>query len=198
MSDRYHIATVGKQTCSWIVFALVLGGCASPEHDLMPLKVGRESTYEVTAGFEKAVDPVKVTREVPVGGVSGYELSGSFGTSRIAWIGNELVATQMVNAFFDPPIPLLTEDGKDRHWTGRIESMGRRSQATATLHQRNEEIEIGTKKYQTVASVLTIDLPRGKIEVSSWFQSKLGLVQQEQRTNGNFVLRMEILRGPNP
>ena len=179
--------------------ATLMAGCGSSQSEYMPLKVGSQSTYLVSAGFEKMVDPIRVTRAIPVAGTTGFELTGTFGTSRLAWKGGELVAAQTSNAFFSPPIPLLTSDGKERKWSGRVESMGTRSQATATLTQKDKEtISIGTKQYTTRATELTINLPRGTIVINSWFDPKVGVVQQEQRTNGKFVLRLELLRAPNP
>jgi hypothetical protein len=138
-------------------------------------------------------------REIPVAGTTGYELSASYGTSRLAWKDGRLLAAQTTNAFFDPPIPLVSEDGKDISWSGRIESMGKISQATATLTQKkNEALQIAAKRYTTQATQLKINLPRGTILIDSWFVPKIGLVQQEQRTNDKFVLRMELLHGPKP
>ena len=185
---------------NWLLLAMLLVGCGvAPQSDLMPLKVGRVATYTVTAGFDKMVDPLKVTREVPVAGTTGYEMTASFGTSRLAWKDGVLVAAQTANAFFVPPIPLVSEDGKDKTWTGKVEAMGARSPATATLTQKEDaNLEIGTKKYKARATELTIKMPRGTITVSSWFVPKIGLVQQEQRTNDQFVLRLELLHGPTP
>jgi hypothetical protein len=41
--------------------------------------------------------------------------------------------------------------------------------------------------------VLTITLPRGTIELSSWFVEGKGLIRQEQRTGSVRVLQMEML-----
>lgn len=185
---------------SYLLFAaFVLVGCGKAQSDLMPLKVGRSSTYEVTAGFDKMVDPIKVARELPVADTTGYELTSTFGTSRLAWKNGELLASETANAFFNPPIPLVTDDGKDRSWSGRIEAMGKKTLATATLTQKKgEDLQIAAKRYTTQSSELKINLPRGTIVINSWFVPKIGLVQQEQRTNDKFVLRLELLHGPNP
>ena len=177
------------------VCAVMASSCGGPEKsELMPLTVGKQMTYSVNAGFEKMIDPIKVARTVPVAGTTGYELTSSFGTSRLAWRDGELLAAQTANAFFTPPIPLLTEDGSNRDWTGKIESMGRVSQGTATLTQKkSEKIRIATQEFTTQATELTFRLPRGTIVVNSWFASGIGLVQQEQRTNDQFVLRLELL-----
>ena len=129
-------------------------------------------------------------------GTTGFELAGPMGVSRLAWKDGVLLAKQTANARFEPPIPLVTVDGKDRKWSGRMESLGKFSQATAELIQKKEKIEVGSRQVQTVFTVLTVRKDGGTIELSSWFQPGVGLVQQEQRTGGKLILRMEMLGQP--
>jgi hypothetical protein len=177
------------------MFALTLLGC-SQAPSLMPMEVGRSTTYVVTYGLERHPEPVTVSREVPVSGASGYELTGEMGASRLVWKDGVLLASQTANAWFDPPIPLVAADAGDRSWSGRVASLGTKSLASATLTHSKEKLDLAGKTLDTVLSVLTIQLPRGRIEVSSWFQPGVGLVQQEQRTGDNLVVKMEMIGGP--
>ncbi len=178
-----------------LLLPLVVGCSKQPE--LMPMKIGSQTSYVVRYGLDSKVEPVKVVREVPIAGVTGYELAGPLGVSRLAWKDGVLLAAATTNARFDPPIPLLAVDGKDRTWSGTVESLGKKQAATATLVHKSEKIELISKKVDTTLSTLTLSLPKGTVELSSWFQSGVGLVQQEQRTGPVVVVRLEMVRRPN-
>lgn len=180
-----------------LVFLLVLGGCSEPDR-LMPLGNGHEVTYLVKTGLAARVEPVRVVRNLPVAGVEGAELSGPLGTSRLAWKDGVLVADSLVNGRFSPPLPLLATDRKARTWHGRVETLGREQPGSAKLVHDQETLSLGARKVFTTKATLTLDLPQagGKIEVISWYQSAVGLVQQEQRTNGQLVLQLQLLSGP--
>jgi hypothetical protein len=175
---------------------LLVAGC-SKQPDLMPLSVGRSVTYVVTHGLEKFVEPVKVVAEVPIMGRTGYELSGPMGVSRLVWKDGVLYASQTSNAVFDPPIPLVAVDGKMKRWTGSVHSLEFESDASAELVQKQvKDVQVGTRKVEATLATLTVKMPKGTIELSSWFQPGVGLVQQEQRTGSVLVLRMAMLGGP--
>lgn len=176
-------------------------GCARDD-TLMPLEVGQEVTYVVKTGFASAIEPVKIVRNLPVAGVRGVEMTGPLGSSRLAWKDGVLLADATSHGRFSPPIPLLdaklTEKSKPRTWHGRLEILGQEQPANAILTQKKETIALGSRRVATTVSTLTLDLPasNGKIELISWYQPGTGLVQQEQRTNGRRVLRLELLSGP--
>src|SRR5579884_3774900 len=84
-----------------------------------PLAVGRTWTYMVDSEFgTQRLEEVKVLRQVPVGDVTGYELGGEMGESRLAWKDGVLLAQQLPNATFNPPIPLVVAgaDKTRRDW----------------------------------------------------------------------------------
>jgi hypothetical protein len=164
----------------------------------MPLDPGRQVTYTVKTGLASRVEPMRITRELPVAGVSGVEVAGPLGASRLAWRDGLLAADATANARFKPPIPLLAPDLKDRTWKGTVEAAGQIQSATATLRNEKDTITLGARKVLTTKSTLALDLPesKGSIELISWFQPGVGLVQQEQRTNGQFVLHLQLLSGP--
>jgi hypothetical protein len=176
-------------------------GCARDDA-LMPLEVGQEVTYVAKNGFSSTIEPVKIVRELPVAGVKGVEMTGPLGTSRMAWKDGVLYADATSHGRFSPPLPMLdsqaTEKSKPRTWHGRLEILGREQPAGARLTHKKETIPLGSRRVATTVATLTLDLPasNGKIELISWYQPGTGLVQQEQRTNGRRVLRLELLSGP--
>jgi len=64
-------------------------------------------------------------------------------------------------------------------------------------HQR-ETLTLGTRRVATTLAKVVLDLPEShsQIELDSWFQPGVGLVQQEQRTNGRRVIQLQMLSGP--
>jgi hypothetical protein len=180
-----------------LLFPLVLLGCAR-EDALMPLEVGREVTYVVRTGFASGVEPVRVVRRLPVAGVRGAELTGPLGSARLAWKDGVLLADATSHGRFSPPLPLLAEDGKARTWHGRLETLGREQPASAKLVHTKETLRLGSRRVATTLAKLTMELPasKGLIELDSWYQPGVGLVQQEQRTNGRRVLQLQLLSGP--
>lgn len=184
---------------------IVLSGCGHA-HPLMPLRVGSSATYEVKFDLDKEVAPIKTVARVPVAGVEGYELAGPLGVSRVAWKGNTLYADRAANAAFEPSMPILTEDAKPRTWRGVVTTMGKRLNATATL-----EVKEPTKKNASETTVLvgnvnevkaykatlTITLPKGTLVLDSWYSVGLGLVKQEQRTNGSRVVQLAMQTEPD-
>ncbi len=165
------------------------------------MRVGKHWTYQVRAGFDRRVEPVRVIRSLPVDSVNGFELGGPLGQSRLAWKHGTLYADSAVNARFSPPIPLLipgveiTKDVPRRvaTWHGRVISLGKERPGSAVLTERTEKILVGTQKVQTILATVTLQIPGGKIELESWYQDGVGLVQQEQRTNGVRIVQLQLL-----
>ena len=177
-----------------------LVGCGSRDN-WFPMKVGQHWTYQVRTAFDVNVQPIKVLRPLPVASAPGYELTGPLGVSRIAWRNGTLYADSTVNAQFIPPLPLLVpavertkdDDKKVLTWHGRVIVLGKERPGSATLYERNATIEFGTRKVPTILSTLDIRIPGGKIGLQSWYQQGVGLIRQEQRTNGTRVVQLQML-----
>jgi len=167
-------------------------GCGS-HTDLMPLEVGKTWNYVTRAGFNTFVEPVKVTRELAVAGAQGYELVGPLGASRLAWKGDTLYAFQTANARFIPAVPLLVPGRKEMVWRGRMESNGVIVPATAHVSHSEEKIKIGGREIPTTLSTVIVQIPDKGIELKTWFQSGVGIVQQEQRTNRVLDVQTQFL-----
>jgi len=189
---RYQFADLG----GLLLFALMLAvacGCAGGGKEY-PLSVGRTWSYMVDSGFGTTrVEEVKGMRKVPVDGVTGYELGGNMGVSRLAWKDGVLEAAQLPNATFNPPIPLLvggvTKARKE--WKGMIGAMGRGSQATAVLVQEPDKQMSDGRTVNTTKSTLTVLSGAQKTELVTWFENGEGPIRQEQRTNELLVVKFE-------
>ncbi len=182
-----------------LVGAVVATGCGANDA-MMPLKKDHIWTYRARTVFERHTVPIRVTRAITVDGTSGFELAGPLGVSRIAWKSNRLIAESMVNARFVPPIPLLipSSDLKDAprqvaSWHGRTYSLGIERPSSATLTEQKETLDLGTRKIQTVLAIVNLRLPTGVLEIKSWYQAGVGLVQQEQRTNGKRIIQLVLV-----
>ncbi len=184
--------------CS-LASALALGaaGCrGGGGSDLMPMELGKAQTYVVKAGFETYVEPIKVTRELSVANTKGYELVGSLGVSRLAWVGDALVAEKLINTQFVPPLPLLykADETHERPWKGRVVFADRGSVASATQSQTpDDDLGFGGKKIHCTRSVVTLKTATRQIELITWFSQGLGIVQQEQRTDGTLLVKLTLL-----
>jgi hypothetical protein len=157
----------------------------------MPLQAGKRWTYLVTNSMtmdQKIRSTVQVKRVIPVGGVPGYELVSALGTSRLAWRGPELIASQMANTTFEPAIPLLGPVGSRRSWQGYVRTLGRAEAARATLETKADRL--GERRTQK--STLRLSLPGRLVLVESWFEPGVGLVRQEQRTDGKLDLSLAL------
>lgn len=163
----------------------------------MPLQAGTATTYVAHFGLnEMRVEPIRVGRRISVAGVTGYELTGNLGVARLGWRDGVLYADQTANGWFSPSLPVLAEDEKNRSWHGRVRVMDRMLPGSATLEHHSRTVEIGSRKLKTTQAVVTLKLPAGTIELESWYAPGIGLVQQEQRTNGKRVLQLQMVTAP--
>lgn len=172
----------------------------------MPLTEGREWSYSVKSGFQNNVVTLKVTDKVNVGDYNGSILSSPIGESRLAWAASTLLASQFANSRFNPPVPILNESKippkkktRDNEfvqvdtWKGRIESFGKSRVATGRLLQRRSTVGLITGQVSAVETVLELTIDKSVIEVRTWFERGKGIVRQEQRTERNQVVSLELL-----
>jgi len=164
----------------------------------MPIDVGHSWTYVVKAprSFNTYITQVKVARRLPVADVTGVELTSDLGPSRLAWKGDELVAERLIGTQFAPALPILFASGEtyDRPWSGRVDFVDRGSFATATQSQKGEDdLTFEGRKIHCVESTIKFKTAAHSIELLTWFSDGLGIVQQEQRTDGILVLQIKLL-----
>lgn len=177
-----------------------IAGCGS-RTGWMPMRVGKTWTYQVRAGFDRRIETVKVVRALTVASADGFELAGPSGVSRLAWKHGTLYADSTANASFSPPVPLIVL-GQDiskeppkqvATWHGRIVTLGQERACGGVLTEHMDTVDLGTRKVSAMLSTLTLTTPSGYIELESWFQEGVGLIQQDQRTNGVRVVQLQLL-----
>jgi hypothetical protein len=177
-----------------VLLGLAVGGCRSQPAEF-PLAVGKTWTYSVRTGLVTHVEPVKVTRSLSVAGVSGYELSGPMGVSRVGWKDQELVADALANASFNPALPLLIsgEERARRSWSGTMTVAGSGAASSAILVQEPETRQVGGKSVRAIKAVLTLKARGRTVEVITWYVAGTGPVMQEQRTDGRLDISLEAV-----
>jgi hypothetical protein len=165
------------------------------------MKVGKHWTYQIRAGFDRRVEPVKILRPLTVASVDGFEFVSPMGVSRLAWVGNTLVAESTVNAHFSPPLPMLVpsadlnKDNPKRiaKWHGRVVTLGKEHPGSAVLTEKTDKIDVRSRKVNTILATVTLTTPNGTIQLDSWYEEGIGLVQQEQRTNRARIVQLQLL-----
>src|SRR5471030_2951975 len=131
-------ATSFCQTSAAVILLGSLCGCGN-QTGWFPMKIGKHWTYQIRAGFDRRVETIKVLRPLTVASVDGFELASPLGISRLAWVGNTLMAESTANARFSPPLPILmpgVELNKDvprrvATWHGRVITLGKEHPGSA-------------------------------------------------------------------
>ncbi len=178
--------------------ALFLHGCSAAPNP-MPLDLGREWTYAVSAGFQKFVEPVRVVGRVPVSKTEGYKLEGPLGTSHLAYEDGKLIASKFANSSFEPPLPLLDTRLKNESkpkswaWTGSLRSFGYDRPASATISQSKTKVDFAGESIDAIRTDILIRSKSAQIELRTWFRPGYGIVQQEQRTNRNLIVALQLI-----
>ena len=189
----------------FIGLGLIAGCGGGGDSQLMPLSKGKEWGYEVRAGFQRSISTLRVVEPSAVGSVRGWRLVGSLGESRMAWKDTKLVVSEFANCRFSVPVPLLDtakipaksksqgDSFAQAHtWKGKIESFGITRPADAVLRQRQTKLD--GNKADLVQTILELSVGEAKMEIRTWFERGKGIVKQEQRTNGNLVVAMDLLK----
>lgn len=175
---------------------VVSAGCGSGGSDLMPLTVGKSWNYTVRSvrGLYTYVSPITVSREISVASTRGVELKSTLGPSRMAWSNDTLLVERLAGTQFIPPLPLLyrADETHDRHWRGQVVFVDRDSPATAVQSQSpDDELVYGGKRIHCIRSTIKLQTAIHEIELETWFSAGLGIVQQEQRTDGILLVKLQ-------
>lgn len=160
----------------------------------MPLSMKSKWSYSVKTDFSSAVDEIVVGRRVPVGSHLGYELIGQMGISRLVWDGDTLLASELGNHGFSPPIPIFAT--RSKQWKGNLTIAGRPQQGSATLELSETPETIAGREYKAVVAELDIETKGRHINMKTWYVKSIGILRQEQRTDGKRDRRLEYLSGP--
>jgi hypothetical protein len=168
-------------------------GCRSNDQELFPITASSHWNYLVRT-LNKTTDAVVYADRVAVGSTQGYELHGDLGCFHLAWIGGNLVTDQMAGARMLPPLPILTPASKRYlEWKGWIETGDKREPAKAKIFTDLARLPLNGNVVDTHRTLIAITLPDREINLTNWYQSGVGLVRQEQRTNGRLDLILDYL-----
>ncbi len=178
------------------IFSLSVAGCRREGSDLMPLNVGHSWNYTIRSvrGLYTYVSPITVSREVSVANTQGVELKSSLGPSRMAWAGDALLVERLAGTQFIPPLPLVyrTDETHERHWKGTVIFVDNTSPAWAVQSQGpDDDLIYGGKKIHCIRSTIQFHTASRDIELETWFSAGLGIVQQEQRTDGILLVKLQ-------
>ncbi|MCE9557832.1 MAG: hypothetical protein K8R88_02665 [Armatimonadetes bacterium] len=174
---------------------LSLIGCSRPQTDLFPLAVGNEWTYTVKSGLLSRVDVVRVVATDSVAGAPGFRLQGPSGPSRVAWIGNQLVANELSGTRFSPAIPLYSGDGSAK-WSGLVTSLGLTTTAKLTLSQELDKFKIGGQELPGSKSTIVLRAGDTQKTLTFLFIKGLGLVRQEESDGTTMTRSVVYVKGP--
>ena len=163
----------------------------------MPSDTGTVWTYKIRTGFgAQHVADVSITKRISVTGTEGFEVAGPLGASRLAWKNGALWAQTFANAQVQPAIPLLRLDRQSAQWKGALETTSGKERAAGRLSHGSEQHKLGGRDFEAVRTELVLTRPRSSTTLTTWFIEGIGIVKQEQRTNGELDLRLEWVSGP--
>ena len=181
---------------SFIVYPLVLFGCSSG-NSLMPSDVGTTWTYKVRTGFgAQHVADATISKRLSVTGTEGFEIAGPLGATRMAWKDGTLWAQNFGNAQALPALPLLRVDHQPVGWKGTLETTAGQEKASAQLTHETENRENAGRTTRTLGAQLVVKRPRSTTTLITWFAEGIGIVKQEQRTDGELDLSLDWVSGP--
>lgn len=177
----------------WPLLLVLAMGCGSTAW--FPIEVGWHHDYVVQNGMATYVEGIEAKAEVPVSGSRGVELSGPLGISRIAWKGSRLMASMLGGSRIVPPIPILISSAPENAINGKstLETNGARVEVRYTLTHGREKIKVAAREVETIRTTLVLQTATQTTEVVSHYASGIGLVRQNQHTDGRFDLSIDLL-----
>ncbi len=187
-----------------LLVLVALTGCGKSDQ-LFPLRIGNEWTYNVKSGLSEFVSKVTVSRNIPVAGVQGFELSSPMGISRLVWKGDILYATVLSGSRFNPPLPMLnaSEEKHTFRQAVRMYSGGKTYEAEATVAQETQTHTRDGRKFKATMTTTLLRMKDREVEIKSVYAPGIGLVEQTQRTQAVaggsrklFDLQMDCISGP--
>lgn len=161
----------------------------------MPLVPGRSWRYVAKTPSRSGTYRVRVNSETKVGLERGYLLESDGGNTKMAWSKNSLYVSQMGGIEFSPPLILLKPTEGKTMWTysGTIKTPFIEERSQIRIVQEPAELKIGSISHDTILVTLTLRFQKQDIEWKNWFEMGRGILRQEQRNNGRFVLGLELI-----
>ncbi len=180
-----------------ILSILSISGC-NEQISYFPLKSGNRWDYHIRNGLQTRVDTLKVKQNTPVASCKGYQLLSHSGTLELAWKGTTLYLAKTPNIRFIPSLTWL--DVSTTHcqntWKGTVRYLGNLYSTEINITQSEDMILFKGSNVKTLKVILTTLIEGKNIELITWFSQNLGIIQQQQRTNGTLNISQEYLNGP--
>lgn len=180
------------------MFGLALAGCGPRTSSYLPLHDGAEWTYEVNGRLRNSVEELRVTGTTSVDGVPGFIASGAMGSSRLAWKGSKVVATELGGIAYTPAIVLADFAVKQSlpEWRGEVRAYGVTHKATLATTQSEETFTLSGRKYPAIGALHRLKFGNATMETKLLFVQGLGIVSLEEHRDGQFLGSIHYLAGP--
>ena len=164
----------------------------------MPLHEGALWTYEVNGRLRNSVEEVKVIGRTSVDGAPGFAMTGALGTSRLAWKGTKLIASELAGIPYVPAVVLGDFSGASTlpDWQGEIRAYGVTYKATNQAVQEPTTFTLSGRKYPALACQHKLKFGSKSIETKITFVQGLGIVSIEEHRDGQFLGSIHYLAGP--
>ncbi len=187
---------------AWPLLLLLTVGCASRDYsDWMPLAQGNHWAYEANLHLKTSVAEVEAVEQVAVGPVKGWLLKSDYGTSRMGWNGDELLASELAGIRFFPPLPTLRPARSEQDWTweGKVLHMGELVPATASFVQIEDKQTIDGRERDCLKVSATIRIEnQPEMTLRTWTTRHLGIVRQDlTQPNRDPVPSLSYISGPS-
>lgn len=164
----------------------------------MPLGKGKVWTYSYNARLRTGVEKLAVTGPTAISGKRGFILEGPMGRCALAWVGDDLVASELAGVRYDPPL-LMVRDGLK---AGQGELSGKALLAGQTFSYQGKwsqepvKHQIGTRKLSAIKVERELTFGGNALKTTTIFAPGIGIVRQEEKWNGEFRALLNYVTGP--
>ncbi|MBS1716785.1 MAG: hypothetical protein JSS72_03525 [Armatimonadetes bacterium] len=178
-----------------------LVGCQPGIEAYFPTSTRQTWTYHVRDGFLEQVSTVRVKRGISVYGSKGIELQGGQNSTRFVWKDKNLYLERFAGGRLNPPAAILLnempkskKEAVTRSYNCWAEVGGAVAEhASLNITQRYADIPYRGKYVRTVESTVVLDTPQKQIELVTNFLRGVGIIRQQQRTNGNLDAALDLI-----
>lgn len=134
---------------------------------------------------------------VRVGDQMGMLLFGDDGSSRLAWDGNTLTASEFVGCAFDPPVPLLEANAEVAtwEWRGSVRRGGVVSSARVQASQESATTDDLGREVPALRVTMTLNVGGAGETIETYYVRGVGIQRQEVRRGGRQVLLVTLATG---
>lgn len=141
---------------------------------------------------------MRVTGRTSVEGVPGFVITGALGSSRMAWKGSTLIASELAGISYSPAIVLADFNSPQaaREWRGQVRAYGLTHQATDALTHTEETFALSGRKLPAIAAQHRLKFGNVTIATKITFVQGLGIASLDEHRDGQFLGSIQYLAGP--